>query len=155
MKIKLLFHYISYLQYPIMLIALFFAFQPYFVDVETNAERLDLIFKNINNTLIFMGLGISFSTLQDTEKTQNKMSKKIWENPKRGKIAIGIISLMTLFLIVIGLIGYFSVNDSKLKNLSIGIIILGIGFIGMLKAAIEMFENHRKDKKFTDRSLQN
>ena len=93
-----------------------------------------------------MGLGISFSTLQDTTKTQNKFSRKIWENPKKGKIAIFAISLMTLFIIVNGLIGYFNTTDSRLKELSSGIIILGIGMIGLLKSAIEMFENHRKDK---------
>ena len=65
MKIKLLFHYISYLQYPLMLIALYFAFKPYFNGLEITNEKIDLIFRNLNNMLIFMGLGISFSTLQD------------------------------------------------------------------------------------------
>jgi protein-S-isoprenylcysteine O-methyltransferase Ste14 len=129
-----------------MFVALFFAFKPYFNGFEMNAEKADLIFKNLNNVLIFMGLGISFSTLQDTTKTQNKMSRKVWENPKKGKLAILLISLLTLSFILIGLTGYFSTNENKLKELSIGIIIFGIGLIGLLKAAIEMFENHRKDK---------
>ena len=94
-----------------------------------------------------MGLGISFATLQDTTKTQNKMSKKIWEHPRKGKILILIMSLTTLFLMIIGLLSYFSSTNIKLKELSIGIIILAIGLIGMLKSAIEMFENHRIDKK--------
>ena len=155
MKIKLLFHYISYVQYPLMLVALFFAFKPYLNGLEVNNEKIDLIFRSLNNMLIFMGLGISFSTLQDTTKTQNKISRKIWENPKKGKITILIISLFILFLITIGLISYFSANDSKLKELSIGIIILGIGLIGMLKTTIEMFENHRKDKNTTASTVLN
>ena len=129
-----------------MFVALFFALKPYLNGLEMNTEKADLIFKNLNNVLIFMGLGISFSTLQDTTKTQNKMSRKIWENPKKGKIAILIISVLTLSFILIGLNSYFSTNESKLKELSIGIIIFWIGLIGLLKAAIEMFENHRKDK---------
>ena len=122
--------------------ALYFAFRPYFMTIE-----MDSIFKELNNVLIFMGLGISFATLQDTTKTQNKMSKKIWEHPRNGKILILIMSLTTLFLMIIGLLSYFNSTNIKLKELSIGIIILAIGLIGMLKSAIEMFENHRIDKK--------
>ncbi|WP_394750982.1 hypothetical protein [Spongiimicrobium salis] len=142
MNIKLAFHYISYLQYPLMLIALYFAIKPHFNDMD-----IDGIIKEFNNVLIFMGLGISFSTLQDTTKTQNKLSRKIWEHPVKGKVLIGMMFLITLFLMIRGLTGYFSSVNSNLKELSIGIIILAIGLLGMLKSAIEMFENHRKDKK--------
>ena len=37
-------------------------------------------------------------------------------------------------------------KDEIPKNITFGILVLGIGVIGMLKSAIEMFENHRKDK---------
>jgi len=40
---------------------------------------------------------------------------------------------------------YFS-KDEIPNNITFGILVLGIGVIGMLKSAIEMFENHRKDK---------
>ena len=83
------------------------------------------------------------------------MSEKIWKNPKKGRIAIFSISLMTIFFIIIGLVAYFSANESKLKELSIGIIVLGIGLIGMLKTAIEMFENHRIDKNTTANNVYN
>ncbi len=90
------FHKISYLQYPFMLVGLFYAFKPYFVGFDT-------IWENVNYGLIFLGLGISFSTLQDTTKTQNKASKKVWESPKKGKFAISVMALMAIFLIVVGL----------------------------------------------------
>ncbi len=93
-----------------------------------------------------MGLGISFSSLQDTSKAQNKFSKKNWENPKKGKIMIAFMSFMILCSLIFGLIGYFSTEVGVLKELSIGIIVLGLGMFGLLKASIEMFENHRKDK---------
>ena len=53
---------------------------------------------------------------------------------------------MILFLHIFGLKGYFLSNEGVLKDLSVGIIVLGLGMFGFLKAAIEMFENHRSDK---------
>lgn len=146
MNFKALFHYVSYLQYPLMLIALYFAFSPYLSGIDALKENPDLIFQKLNACLIFMGLGISFLSLQDTTKTQNKISKDVWENPKKGKIAIILISMLILFVLILGLIGYFYSVDGILKDLSIGFIVFGLGLFGLLKAAVEMFENHRKDK---------
>ncbi|MGD1840954.1 MAG: hypothetical protein ACFB0B_08675 [Thermonemataceae bacterium] len=147
MNAKLLFHYVSYLQYPLLFLALFFAYRPYFIGMDLTTEKASIILQNLNNALIFMGLGISFSTLQDTTKVQNKLSKKIWEHPKGGKIAIIVIAVMAFAFIIYGLVGYLSVGNTKLKEVSIGIVVLGIGFIGLLKTSIEIFENHRKDKR--------
>lgn len=133
------FHKISYLQYPLMVIGLYYAIRPYIVGFDT-------FFENVNNLLIFAGLGISFSTLQDTSKTQNKVSKKIWEDPKKGKSLLIVISLTALFLIVLGMFGAYVSESDILREVSFGIIVLGIGLVGMLKSAIEMFENHRLDK---------
>ena len=74
MKIQQFFQYISYLQYPFMLVAVFLAFQPYFGGFENLTS--DGILAGVNNMLIFMGLSVSFSTLQDTTKTQNELSPK-------------------------------------------------------------------------------
>jgi len=130
-----------------MLIAIYFAISPLISGVELNHEPNNLIFENINKVLVFMGLAISFSTLQDTSKTQNELSRKIWKSPMKGKIAILIISIMVLGLLVSGLFGFLSTENNALKDFSIGIIILGIGVLGMLKSAIEMFEHHREDDK--------
>lgn len=146
MKFKVIFHYISYLQYPFMLIALYFVFSPYFSGIENLKQNPNLIFVQLNTALIFMGLGVSFSSLLDTTKTQNKLSKDVWENPRKGKIAITLMSLFIFFILTIGLIGYLNDFDGLLDELSIGLIVLGLGMFGFLKAAIEMFENHRKDK---------
>ena len=146
MNFKTFFHYISYFQYPLMLIGLYFAFKPYFQGIEHLQKNPDLIFQNLNSLLIFMGLGVSFSSLQDTAKTQNKFSEKIWKNPTKGKIMIAFISLMILSFLTFGLIGYYITKGGVLKEISIGIIVLGLGMFGLLKAAIEMFENHRIDK---------
>ena len=133
------FHKISYLQYPFMLAGLFYAFKPYVVGFNT-------IWENANLAMIFIGLGISLSTLQDTAKTQNKASRKVWESPKKGKMALNLIAIMAIFLIVLGLYGIYISTSEIFKQLAFGIIVLGIGVVGMLKTAIEMFENHRLDK---------
>lgn len=146
MNFKSTFHYISYLQYPLMLISFYFALSPYLNGMERLKENPDIIFENFNNLLIFMGLGVSFSSLQDTTKTQNNFSKKIWESPKKGKIAIITMSVIILLILILGLVGYLNSNNGILKNLAVGLIVLSLGMFGFLKTAIEMFENHRKDK---------
>ncbi|MFC5045393.1 hypothetical protein ACFSTE_17785 [Aquimarina hainanensis] len=128
------------------MIALYFAFTPYFQGIENVKENPELFFKSVNSTLIFMGLGISFSSLQDTTKTQNKLSKKIWEHPVKGKMMILFMCFMIVFLLLFGLIGYYKATQGVIKDISIGTIVLGLGMLGLLKAAVEMFEHHRKDK---------
>lgn len=139
-NVKHLFHSISYVQYPLMLIALFYTMVPYF-------KGFDIFWPSINQALIFAGLAISFSTLQDTTKTQNNFSKKIWENPKKGQRALMFIFGSALVMLVFGLYGFFLAKEGIVKEVAFGTLMLGIGYIGLLKSAIEMFENHRLDKK--------
>ena len=134
-----IFHVISYLQYPMMLVAMYFILQPYFNEFQG-------IYKSLNSGLIFLGLGVSFSTLQDTTTTQNEVSRKIWEHPTKGKIFLILISIVTFTLIITGIIGVFAAEDALLSELSLGLVVLGIGLVGLLKSASEMFENHRLDK---------
>lgn len=139
MNSKKIFQKVSYLQYPLMLVAIYFVMKPYFTGFET-------IWEDYNFALIFMGLGISFSTLQDTTKTQNKFSKNVWQNPKKGKIALGIMAVITFYIILSGLFGIYFSESKILQELSFGMVVLGIGMIGLLKAAGEMFDNHRLDQ---------
>ncbi len=53
MKVRLFFHYFSYLQYPVMLASLFFGFKSRFYGLQPGLE-------NINIMLVLMGIGISF-----------------------------------------------------------------------------------------------
>ena len=135
-----IFHKISYAQYPLMFIAVIYALKPYISGFES-------FFENYNYTLIFMGLAISFSTLQDTTKTQNKLSRKTWENPRKGKRVLVLMGCMALFFLLAGLYGMYVSKIDGLQQVSLGLLVLGIGLIGMLKSATEMFENHRLDKK--------
>lgn len=145
------FHIISYLQYPLMLLGLFFAVKPYFQGIDFMAENMDLVLKDLNTVLVLMGLGISFSTLQDTTKTQNELSRKIWEDPRKGQRMITFICCLIALILAFGIFGYFLSENEVIQEFSFGAIVLGIGLIGLLKSAIEMFENHRKDKKDTAR----
>ena len=146
MSFRTFFHYISYLQYPLMLLGVYFMIEPYLHGFENVNENPNVLFQSLNSVLIFMGLALSFSSLQDTTKTQNKLSENIWKDPKKGKILIGVIGFQILSAIVLGLLGYYFIEGGVLKQLSIGLIVLGLGMFGFLKAAIEMFENHRVDK---------
>ena len=146
MSVKTFFHYISYLQYPLMLIGLYFAVQPYFQGFELIKENPEVVFQSLNTVLIFMGLSVSFSSLQDTSKTQNEFSKKVWQDPVKGRIMIILMASMVILFLTFGLIGYFISDQGTLKDLSIGIIIFALGMFGFLKTAIEMFEHHRLDK---------
>lgn len=139
-RIKQIFHFISYLQYPLLLVALGYMVYPYFAGFKTFWETF---WPSVNNALIFSGLAISFSTLQDTTKTQNNFSKKIWENPRKGVLALWVISATTLAFLVVGIYGLFVSKGGIVKEVSFGVLMLGLGYVGLLKAAIEMHEHHR------------
>jgi hypothetical protein len=101
----------------------------------------------VNLSFFLFGLAVSFSTLQDTSKTQNQLSKSVWQHPRKGKIALLFISLTAFFFISISFAGMVFFPDSIINKLSYGFLAFGIAYIGVLKAAIEMFEHHRSDRK--------
>lgn len=136
------FHFLSYVQYPLMIVVLY-----YYVQVIISIANGDPDWSALNSALIFLGILVGFSTLQDTTKTQNKISRKIWESPNKGRIALWTISVLVLLFLISGLIGFLSSRENIHKQVSFGLIVLGIAMLGMLKGAIEMFENHRKDRE--------
>ncbi|WP_421870828.1 hypothetical protein [Marinoscillum sp.] len=140
------FHRISYLQYPFMIAGLYYAFKPYTYLFDKVPDGLSMMLDDFQNTLVFMGVGISFSTLQDTSKTQNTFSKKVWQSPRKGKFFLAMLTTSMLLFFVMGLLGLFVSEDNFLSELAYGLIVMAIGILGMLKTAIEMFENHRLDK---------
>lgn len=133
--IKNAFQYLSYLQYPIVLIALYFAYKPLIFGME-------MVWSDLNNTLIFMGLAVSFSTLQDTTKVQNKLSKRVWENSKYATIFLIYLGVITLVVLGFGFYGYFFSEHPNIQEIALGAIIFGISLIGFLKMGIEMAEHH-------------
>ena len=136
MNFRKIFQIISYLQYPLVIISIYF-----------------FVKEDYNTFLIFLGLGFSVSTLQDTTKTQTKLDKIIMESPKKGKYFLVLTSIMTFAIIFYGIFGYVISENEKITELSVGFIVLGIGLISLLKTGIEMFENHRKDKNTTANNI--
>jgi hypothetical protein len=139
---KRLFHLTSYLQYPFLLLGLAYCYVPIIKDFSI-LGNLGVYFVEFNKALVFFGLGISLSTLQDTTKVQNKFSQWIYDRPRRTNIFLAILTSQALFYIIIGLMGLFGSNK-YLQELSFGLISLGVGIIGILKAAGEMADYQRK-----------
>ena len=142
---KQVFHILSYLQYPMLLFVIYFSVEPYLSENLEGEDKLIAILGSINNMLIFAGLALSFSTLQDTTKTSLKFEKTIWESPKKGKLFIFTLTALSILALGFGLFAYFITNNIYIQEVAFGIIVLGIGFLGFVKTAIEVFDNHRKD----------
>jgi hypothetical protein len=133
---KKLFHKISYLQYPLMLLGLFYCCKP-------TLFGIDSIWIDLNKGLVFFGLAISLSTLQDITKTQEKISKRVFENPKYARIFLWLVVVQIIFFNSIGMYGLYFSSSQALKDLAYGLISIGIGVVGILKSAIEMAEHHQ------------
>jgi hypothetical protein len=134
-EFKKYFQAVSYLAYPFMVMTLYYAYKPFFNNFKT-------IFADYNSGLVWMGLAISFSTLQDTTKVQNKMSLRVWQNPKFAKAFIYTFTIFTVFLFGFGIFGFFFTTSKILSEFAFGLIVLAISMLGLLKAMIEMAENH-------------
>lgn len=132
------FHAASYLQYPLALAAA--AYVAFSARAAPEA-RLDAF----NTALVLMGLSVSFSTLQDTTTTQNELSRRVWTSPLWGRVFLAALTLATTAFIGIGLWGVLGSLPPKLEQLSFGLLALGIGMVGLLKVAGEMFQHHRRD----------
>lgn len=135
-KLKRTFHLLSLLQHPFG-----FAAMVYYVIFIISLFKGEVDWFVMNNILLLVGLSMSFATLQDTSKVKGKFSKKIWSNRKLGAIALMLIVLLAIMFIAFGLNFYFLKNDNGTEKISIGMIVTGIGFIGLLKTSAEIFEN--------------
>ena len=127
-----LFQKISYLQYPLLAIGLFFLYRPI-------VSRLNNLVEDFNLGLVFMGLAITFSTLQDTKKTQNKLSEKIWKNKKYATWFIVYFLFIIFILIALALFWQFG-NNAALQGLSWGVLSIAMGLVVVVKAGLEMAE---------------
>lgn len=144
------FQWLSYLQYPALLVALAYAARPLFNGMEGVLDAY-------NNALLYAGVGVGMSSLQDPSKTQNTMSKKVWQDPYKGRLMLWMLSAQALLPIVLGLLGAALASTTALSQLALGLVAFGLGMVGLLKTAIEMREHHRLDKpspRQTDTALE-
>jgi hypothetical protein len=134
------FQRLSYLQYPALLVALAYAALPLF-------RGLDGLLDAFNSALLYAGVGIGMSSLQDPTRTQNKVSRDVWEDPRKGCWMLWLLTVQALLPIVLGLLGAALAESAALSQLSLGLVAFGMGMIGLLKTAIEMREHHRRDRR--------
>lgn len=137
------FQMLSYLQYPAILAAAVYAAKPLF----TGAAG---VFDDWNYALLYAGVGVGMSSLQDPTRVQNTLSRKVWQDPRKGRMALGVLTAEALVPIVAGLVGASLATSTALNQLSLGLVAFGLGMIGLLKTAIEMFEHHRLDRRHDD-----
>lgn len=133
-----LFQVASYLQYPFMLLALAYVIRPY-----TNG--FSTIFADLNLAMLHAGIGIGFSSLQDPTTTQNEVSRRVWEDPRKGSRMIGFIAAAVVLSLGSGVAGLY-LGGARWSQLAMGLVGLGLGMFALLKTAIEMFEHHRLDR---------
>ena len=128
-KVIKLFHYFSFIKYPILFIGIYYFYKPYF------SEGINLL-ESYNYGLIFFGLGMGLDSLKDYGKL-TWLDKKVYHKPKIAKYFFIVLGLAIFMVIISGIIGYYSTEQNTLKELSIGFIIFGIGAIGVLKSGIQ------------------
>ncbi len=134
------FQWLSYLQYPALLVALAYIARPLFNGMEGMLEAY-------NNGLLYAGVGVGLSSLQDPTKTQNKVSRRVWEDPGKGRLLLMLLAMQALLPIVLGLLGAMLADSAALSQMSLGLVAFGLGMLGLLKTAIEMREHHRLDRQ--------
>jgi len=115
-----------------MAFALFFIYRP-IINKSYN------LLNDFNLGLVLMGLAITFSTLQDTKKTQNKLSQKIWSNKKYASRVIVYFLILIFTLFALAMFWQWK-GDAALQGLSWGVLSIAMGLIGVVKSGLEMAE---------------
>lgn len=143
---RTVFQWLSYLQYPAMLVALSYAVRAGLAAGASGRAGWGPVYEAANMVLLHAGIGIGLSSLQDPTKTQNAFSRRVWEDPRKGRWMLGLLAVYALGAMALGLIGAYVAGDPVVGQLSLGLLAFGLGMIGLLKTAMEMREHHRLDR---------
>ena len=131
-----LFQAVSYLQYPFMVVALVYCAKPLFTG-------MDGVLDDYNRALLYAGIGIGLSSLQDPTRMQNEVSRRVWQDPRKGRAMLWLLAGMSFAAITFGLVGANLAPSRALGEVAMGMLSLGLGFLGLLRTALEMAEHHR------------
>lgn len=123
------FHYLSYLQYVFLVWALF-----YWIMIFIGSKSYQNIY--INYSLILFGISISFTSFYNL-KNKKGFSDKLFLKPKLFKVYIVYVLVLSFSLLFWGIYLYFFAASGKSSDISIGLIVLGIGVLNLLKMSIE------------------
>lgn len=141
-KVFRTFHYVSFLQYPFMAIALYYCYAPLFKGLDN--FDLDSLIESFNLGLLFMGIALSFTSLADIRK-RTKLGDKVFGKEKRARNWLIYVSCLVLATFCLAIICRFFLNNEKFENLAIGIFVFGIGLLGLLRMNIEIIKSYQKD----------
>lgn len=133
-KFLKLIHSLHYLQYPFLIIGLGYSFKKYFIE---NSDK----WADMNMSLLFFGIGLSFAGFADVKKIGG-WSKKIMRHPRMSKLFIFYSILLSFGLMATGFYAMFQIKNSAFKEVSIGLIVLGIGVISLIKMSVELMESN-------------
>jgi hypothetical protein len=122
-------HVISYLKFVFLLLGIGYVYYPFF---DKTVNQLDFV----GLGLIFIGIGLSFDALRDTNVV-DKYSKKFYQKPKM------VISFVIVFLLIfVGLLGFsfyiMNVTENQsIRNIAIGLICTCLGGVSLVRQIIE------------------
>nr|WP_298149987.1 hypothetical protein [uncultured Pseudoxanthomonas sp.] len=142
-----IFQWLSYLQYPAMLAAMAYAVKSAWAVAAVGSAGWPPVFDDWNYVLLYAGIGIGLSSLQDPTRTQNELSRRVWRDPRKGRWMLLLLSSYTLVSMMAGLVGAYLADTTAVNQVSLGLVAFGLGMVGLLKTAIEMREHHRSDKR--------
>ncbi len=134
-----IFHYISFLQYPFLSIAIYYCYKPIIFESEN-------LISDYNLGLLFLGIGLSFTSLADIRK-RTKLGDRILGKPKNAKRWIIYLSLLIAGIFTLGIFTMFFTKHQELKDISVGLFVLGIGTMGLLRMNLEIIRTYQKDWK--------
>ena len=134
MSVRDVFQRVSYLQYPALLVAVAYAVKAAWSISLAGAGGWSQVFDDGNYVLLYAGVGIGLSSLQDPTRTQNDVSRRVWQDARKGRW-------------MLALIGQIRAGQAAEHRASLGLVAFGLGMVGLLKTAIEMREHHRLDKQ--------
>ena len=142
-----LFQWLSYLQYPALLVALGYAAKAGWSLAVAGTDSGATVYDDFNYVLLYAGIGIGLSSLQDPTRTQNDVSRRVWQDPRKGRWMLMLLATYALGAMALGLIGAYLADNTVVNQLSLGLVAFGLGMVGLLKTAIEMREHHRMDRE--------
>ncbi|MCA0177717.1 MAG: hypothetical protein LCH73_15770 [Proteobacteria bacterium] len=141
------FQWLSYLQYPAMLVALGYVCKSMLAMPALRQTGWAPLFDDWNYAMLYMGVGVGLSSLQDPTKTQNELSRRVWQDPRKGRWMLVVLAAYALGTMALGLVGAYLADSTALNQLSLGLVAFGLGMVGLLKTAIDMREHHRLDRQ--------
>jgi len=132
----------SFLQYPFLLIALYYCFEPILLRINTS-NTYDFIV-SYNLSLLFLGIGLSFTSLTDITK-RTKIGDKLFGKRKNAKLWVIYLGALIIAIFILAIDAKFFSNNQKFNKIAIGLFVLGIGMIGLLRMHLEIIKTYQTE----------